>query len=296
MFRRFALLALLCVGAAPGPPSAWPLDRYVRWEPQWRARAIDADGLRVQVEPGRCGEGRPDSEACFRGAPYLEATVGAPGLPSVTLKGTAGVTAFLGIGKLRRTDPGPSAILVSESGGSAGCVTIDIAVREQNGFRAMRLSVDAGDGGSICWVDPVRLAWPRDLTGHGRAEFLLADTAFQCRFTSCAGSWYPTRVVAIEGDRGVDVSNDPSLRPLYERDMAKARAACEIARIEPQGACAGYAADAYRVDRLDDAWAVIAAQVRRGCRVPQPECGDINRVPEDFPGRLAEALRRKFDR
>jgi hypothetical protein len=288
--RCLALFGLLCLGAAPVPPTPWPLGQYVRWDPAWGARDIEVDGLRVRVEPRRCGEDRPESEACFRGDPYVEATVSAPGEPAVVLHGDAGVAAYVGIGKLASADGAASAILISEGGGSAGCVAIDIATVEQNGLRAVRLRPDPEES-SICWVDPEHLAWPRDLTGHGRAEFLFADTRFSCLFTSCAGTWYPPRVVAFEGGRGVDVSDDPALLPLYRADMAKARAACEGRTVEAQGACAGYAADALRLGRLEEAWGVIAAQVKRGCRVPAPEgCGDSERIPLDFPARLAAVL------
>lgn len=293
MLRCLALLGLLSIGAAPVPPAPWPLEAYVRWQPEWGARDVEAGRLRVRVEPKRCGEDRPASEACTRGDLYLEATVSAPGKAPVTLRGEPGVAAWIGIGKLAATDAGPSAILISEDGGSAGCVQIDVAAARASGFRAARLTADARDHGTICGVDPDRLAWPQDRTGHGRAEFLLRDPRFYCAFTSCAGTWYPPRVIAFDGARSLDVSGDPALLPLYRADMARARAACERETAEAQGACAGYAADAARLGRLDEAWAVVAAQVKRGCRVPAPDgCADVDRIPADFPARLATALRK----
>lgn len=293
MLRCFMALALLGVGAdrSATPPSPWPLRHYVRWEPRWGSRTVSAAGLNARIEVKKCGEDRPASEGCFRSDPYLVVTVAAPGMAPVTLQGDPGVGAFVGIGKLLPDAVRPSLILISEDGGSAGCVQIDLAVPQGTAYRSIRLSADKSDHGTLCEVDPPRLAWPRDLTGHRRAEFLLLDTRFYCHFTSCAGSWYPPRVVALDGEQGVDVSADPALAPLYRADMTKARFACEHDEAEAQGACAGYAADASRLGRLPEAWRAIDGQVHRGCRVPHADmCPDINRVPSTFPQELATML------
>lgn len=293
MLRPLLALALLGVGASrpSAPPQYWPVQRYVEWQPEWKSRIINAAGLTARIEVERCGKDRPASEECFEGGRYLVATVRAPGMKPVTMRGEPGVTAFVGIGKLTPDATQPSLILISENGGSAGCVEIDLAVPQMTGYERVRLSAGEDDDGTQCRVDPSRLAWPRDMTGHGRPEFQLLDTRFQCRLTSCAGSWYPPRIVALDGRKGVDVSSDPALTPLYLIDMVKARHACENAKEEAQGACAGYAADAARVGQLPQAWRVIHAQVQRGCRVPFSDvCLDTNRIPTNFPAELAPLL------
>ncbi|HEX4693099.1 hypothetical protein [Sphingomonas sp.] len=208
-----------------------------------------------------------------------------------TLRGEPDVAASIAIGKLMPGAVHPSLIMISEDGGSGGCAQIDVGMPGRAGYRSVRLSADKSDRGTLCEVDPASLEWPRDLTGHHRPEFVLRDTRFACRFTSCAGTWYPPRVVALARGQGVDVSNDPALAPLYRADMVKARYACEHDEKEAQGACAGYAADASRLGRLAEAWRVIGAQMRRGCRVPFSDvCPDIDRIPASFPAELAASL------
>lgn len=127
----------------------------------------------------------------------------------------------------------------------------------------------------------------------------MLDTIFYCAFTSCASTWYPPRVIAFDGTRGLDVSNDPALAPLFRADMRKARDACEHRIHEAQGACAGFAVDAARLGELDRASPIIRAQVLRSCRTPVKErlpvageCYHDDRFPAGFEAELAAALRR----
>ncbi|GEM_PF-4472604 len=293
MIRSLIALALLGIGASrpPAPPQLWPVQRYLKWQPEWGTQTINAAGLVARIEIKRCGKDRPASEGCSKGDAYLVATVGAPGMEPITIQGEPGVAAFVGVGKLTPSAARASLILISENGGSAGCVEIDLAVPQSAGYGRVRLSADEHDHGTLCRVEPSHLAWPQDLTGHGHPEFQLRDTRFRCRFTSCAGSWYPPRIIALDGKRGIDVSADPVLIPLFRADMVRARHACEHAENEAQGACAGYAADAVRVGQLPQAWRIIQAQVQRGCRVKFSDvCPDVNRIPINFLAELAPLL------
>lgn len=295
MLRSLIALALLCIAASQpaAPPATWPLQRFVRWSPNWGSRDIRAAGLQARIELKQCGVDRSASEGCSEGDRYPVATVRGPGMRPISLTGEPGVGAFVGIGKLTPNATRPSLILISEDGGSAGCVQIDLAVPSGGAYRSVRLSIDKNDRGTLCEVEPSKLAWPNDMAGDGRPAFRLLDTAFHCRFTSCAGSWYPPRIVAFDGERGIDVSDNAVFRPLFKADMAKARQACMHDKDEAQGPCAAYAADAARLGRLPQAWRVIDEQVRRGCRVPVSNgCPDINRIPATFPGELAVVLRR----
>jgi hypothetical protein len=114
---------------------------------------------------------------------------------------------------------------------------------------------------------------------------------FHCFFTSCAGTWDSWRVIALEGEKAIDVSEDPAIAPLFRANMASALQACEHRTVEAAGPCAGYAFDAARLGRLAEAWPVIDAEVRRGCRVrSENPCADVYLIPADFHARLADAL------
>lgn len=71
----------------------------------------------------------------------------------VTIQGEPGVAAFAGIGKLTPSAARASLILMSENGGSAGCVQIDMAVPQSAGYGRARLSADENDHGTLCEVD-----------------------------------------------------------------------------------------------------------------------------------------------
>jgi hypothetical protein len=299
MWKILTLLALAAgpAAAAPEPtaPQPWPVARFQPLAGDWRSGTIEAAGLTARIARKACGDGRPVSEACGAGDSYVTARIEAPGAAAVTVEGAAGLRWFVGIGRLGAGAARPSLILVTDDGGSGGCVTLDLATPEGRAWRAFRLADGQGRRNlAFCSVDPAQLAWPADLTGHGRAEMLLPDTRFACRFASCAGSRLPPRLLAIAGDQAVDVSADPALAPLFRADLSRNRDACEQAAEEAEAPCAAFAADAARLGRIDEAWNVIAAQVRRGCRVRMAEadCYEINRFHADFPARLRETLRR----
>lgn len=296
MLRLWALFAFACAAAANAAVlSSLPVKHFVGWPHQWGTRTVTAAGLTLKIEPRLCGDRRPVSEACWTGDHYMVVTVEAPGMAPASMEGDAGVAHYVGIGKLDATATHPSVILITEDGGSAGCVQIDVAAPEGHQYRVARLTNPGNGSSAICEVEPAKLAWPSDLTGHGRAEFLLVDDGFHCAFGSCAASWYPPRVIALEDLRTSDVSTDPALAPLFRSDMAKARFACEHKVDGAEGACAGYAADAARLGVLNEAWSVIEEQVRRGCRVKSSgACPIDNSVRAAFPGELRAVLERGY--
>lgn len=295
MRRYLTLLILLCAGhaATASAPASLPPQRFVAWAHDWGSKAVEASGLTLKIEPHMCGDDRPLSEACGSGDRYVAIRLQTPNGRSATFTSAAGHVHYIGVGKLGASAHRPSVMLISDSGGSGGCVTIDMAVPDGAGYRTARLRRPGQSSDTFCAVEMTGLAWPHDLTRHKGPELLLADDRFACAFSSCAGTWYPPRVIAIEGTKTSDVSADPRLARLFRADMARARAAC-IQRIEePAGACAGFAADAARLGQSTQAWPVIQAQVNRGCREESAgECPAGASIPKEFPTNLRAFLSR----
>jgi hypothetical protein len=155
--------------------------------------------------------------------------------------------ARIGIGPLIRGQ-GFGAIVQRWSGGAHCCWRIAVVTRE--GRRWRRIDLPRQDGEAI--------VWPKDLTGDGAPDFVLADQSFFYAFDSYAGSWAPPLIKTIRSGQLVDVSTEPAFRPLFAADMAKARKACIAANASsPRGSCAGYLADAARLGRFEAAWAEL---------------------------------------
>jgi len=230
---------LLAVGAAPAPRNIAPAT-FVEWKAADGVRAFRSGDVTVRASvSGKDGDSPP------------AVTISAPGVPALRIVNDDAMANFassIAIGPLVRGQPS-SVIVQTYSGGAHCCVHVAVALRSGKTFRL----VDVGqwDGDSV--------AWPRDLSGDGVADFRFVDNVFLYAFGSYADSWAPPLIKTIRGGKVVDVSTDPAFRPLFVADMAKARTACLGA--EPNfagGPCAGYLGDAARLGRFDAAWAEVA--------------------------------------
>lgn len=178
-------------------------------------------------------------------------TVSSPGKAPFRIvidDGVAGYSSYIAIGSLA---PGqsPSVVLQTYTGGAHCCIHLTAVVPVGVAFRA----VDFGE-----W-DGDHIAWPRDVSGDGIADFVFRDQRFLYAFGSYAGSWPPPLVMNIRALKPVDVSADPAFRPLYAADLEQTRKACLVDGDEfSGGACAGYLADAARLGQFDGAWAKVA--------------------------------------
>lgn len=266
---RSALFSIgLLLGAAPNP-EPFPLDRFVEAEPGMDRR-IAVDGTWIDIAETSCGAQRLGHPACFGDADgdtrYLVAMVRSrDGAPPLRITSDPGLGFRYAVGRLSPHDPHPSLVILTDAGGSGGCVSIQIAYAEPKGFAAARLNHGAAGIGNatFCRVDPVsRVPFPTDRSGHGTADFVLADDRFDCGFGSCASTWAPPRVFAFDHGTSRDVSADPNLKSLFADDAVKARAACENTRNpEPKGACIAYVADASRIGAGAEAMAVLRRRI-----------------------------------
>jgi hypothetical protein len=158
-------------------------------------------------------------------------------------------------------------MLTSYSGGAHCCTMLRLAAPIGASLRPVEFDKMDGD----------RVPVPRDLDGDGRLDFVIVDQGFLYAFASYADSYAPPRVYNVT-DRGViDVSSRPSFAPLFRRDMAAARKACENRDGGRNGACAAYVADAARLGQFDQAWKVMLRSYDRTStwELP-PACLDIH--------------------
>ena len=191
----------------------------------------------------------------------------------------AGYSSYIGIGSLA---PGqsPSVVLQTYTGGAHCCIHLTAVVPVGAGFRA----IDFGE-----W-DGDQIAWPRDVSGDGIADFVFRDQSFLYAFGSYAGSWPPPLVMNIQSLKPVNVSTEQAYRPLYAADLAETRKACVDGDEFSGGACAGYLADAARLGEFDAAWAKVAGSKAVAASMYPASCSDTPR-PKPCYSDYASAVR-----
>jgi len=209
-------------------------------------------------------------------------TVSAPGITPLRLEaeenfGSASV--YVGIGSLKSGDK-PSVIVQSWTGGAHCCMHIAVASPVGGAYRLIDMGSWDGD----------QVAWPRDVSGDGIADFVFRDQSFLYAFGSYAGSWPPPQVINIRAMKPVDVSADPAFRPLFAAEIAEVRKDCLEGDTFSGGACAGYLANAARLGQFDAAWAKVArTKAASGAMFPA-SCSDKPR-PSPCYSDYASAVR-----
>ncbi|GGB27010.1 hypothetical protein GCM10011380_15770 [Sphingomonas metalli] len=233
------MVGLALTAAAPVTSATY---RWVEWRGDRPPLTIGEAGATATIRATPCDSRRFDcTPADAMTTPVVE--VRAPGLPPTMLTGEAtgrSMAHFVGIGRLAKDAP-PSVILNSYSGGAHCCQHILVAT-------PAAARIDVVDMGS--W-DGDTIAWPRDLSGDGIADFRISDNAFLYAFGCYACSYAPPRVLTIRQGRKVDISAEPGLRPLFAADLAQVRPLCLKG---DRAACAAYVADAARLGRTAYAW------------------------------------------
>ncbi len=153
-----------------------------------------------------------------------------------------------------RLDPASKAasvVMTSFSGGAHCCTEVQVATPSALGWTVSHLgSFDN---------EPLMNA-PRDLDGDGTPDLVIYDSRFAYAFDSYAGSVQPMRIYAVRRGVVVEVSREPRFRKALSADMAEAAKGC---REHGNGACAAYVADAARLGRLPEAWAVMLKSYNR---------------------------------
>lgn len=272
-----SLLALLVLLIAPPAPAAAVDSVDARSAPtivrpaqsiHWRA----GDGSRryrwgafgVAITPGSCD---PGWKVCGATDQPPIVTITSRGGASVRLKGEPTIGNTLSQGRLSRGGR-PAVMLQSWGGGAHCCEHIQLAVPVAGGYRRVDLGEWDGD----------EIAFPKDVSGDGIADFVSHDDDFLYAFASYAESWAPPQILNIRGTHVVDVSRAPAFHPLFARDLTRSRAACVSADEGRNGACAGYAADAARLGRFAEAWQIVLQHYNRARQSGPRGCG-VHPVP-----------------
>ena len=266
-------------------PVGTPIDwTYEREGPQARYRS-------GEVELAFAGRREGDDPVMY--VPLL--TVQMPGMAPVTLEGELTSPTFEHRATVGRWDADrPYVLFQSFSGGAHCCTTFELVYPEESRLRI----VDLGEWDGGYWDD-----LPTDRNGDGRLDFVFVDNAFYYAFASYADSWAPPTIRNVVGGEVLDVSTEPSLRTVFEEEIARERQACvspEDGAI-PNGACPAYVASAARLGRFDSAWAEMLRSydpnfewtLPTGCKVDPGEglCPEDQQVEYDnYPDALRAFL------
>lgn len=214
---------------------------------------------------------------------HAEVLVEAEKLAPVTFRGPndrIGGEQMIGIGRLDRD--GTRFVYYQGYTGGAHCCRVPIvAVIGARSIRAIELG--SWDGGP-------RAIFPRDVNGDGAVDFVERDERFRYAFGGGAVSYGPPQILNIEtpgyAAQLVDVSWNPSFRPLFMARMREARHGCVTAPVPDavNADCALYAAAAARAGRFSQAWReVLRAPTHAGELDLPAACRFILRERETCP-------------
>ncbi|HEX2592120.1 MAG TPA: hypothetical protein VHL34_11530 [Rhizomicrobium sp.] len=221
------------------------------------------------------------------GAAVAALQVASAGTRPISMVGQAGLDPARASWAVTKLDPAnatPQVIFSSFSGGAHCCTRIYVAERLQSGWTAFDLGLWNGDG--LANV-------PVDVDGDKIPDIVLSDDRFLYTFDSYAASWSPPIVINVVGGKVDDVSKQPRYKKLYASEMDRAKAQCAT---HANGACAGYAANAARIGRFDEAWKFVLANYDRTAKWDYPgrcrgqtvnsDCKGEKIKPKDFPESL----------
>lgn len=247
------LLPLLWASAAPAQDRVAP-GQFVRWTQQDGPKTIASGGTTAAIGAASC-EGELAGSGCYR----AKVAVTVAGKPLVTLMGEPGRAYRLAIGRLNASDSGAAVVLQTFTGGAHCCDAFIVAEPVGDTVRIVPIAWrPKGASEPQTQFDFGDIPFPADLSGDGRADFVLRDDRFLYEFASYAGSMAPPIMLSVEEGKTVDVSADPAFAETFEEELRAAKAVCtDPDGFDRNGACAAYVAAAARLGRFDEAWAVM---------------------------------------
>ena len=146
-------------------------------------------------------------------------------------------------------DGSEDVVLTLFSGGADCCTLDDVFVHSSAVSSYVLDQHNFGEAGALL----------KDIGPHGIPEFVSADPAFYCQFTSCAASGLPLQIFRFVGERFVNVTTQHPT--LITADAAKWLKAYRQNLKNGDGLIAAWAADEYNLGRQAAAGAELRQQV-----------------------------------
>lgn len=253
-------LPILLLGAAPQPLPTVPLGAFQTWgiHPETPISFVSG-GLKVEVSATPC-QVPGQNEGCRSEGRSNQAvvTVSQPGLPPFQMTSDPQAS-FVRVAVIRfGPDPRRSAVVVDNQwGGSRGLTAVTIIEPVAGGFGAVPLKYN----GSTELLGEVKIL-PQDLLKDTRPGFVLETYGFNYSGECNACTRGVPLVLTVRSSRSVDISADPVVRSLFERDLPNRRRACISTEKERNGDCAAFVADAARLGQVASAWGIMLSHYR----------------------------------
>lgn len=259
-------LPVLLLGATPPPPppppvATVPLDAFQTWgvHPKESLSFVAGD-LTVRVAATPCNVPAQNEGCSFDGVSNQAViTVTQPGLPAFRMTSDSQAS-FVRVAIVRLA-PGRrrlGVVVDNQWGGSAGLTAVTVIEPLVGGFHPVPLE----HNGSTQLFGEVTML-PRDLMKKHRLGFVLEARGFNYSSECYACVPRPPLVLTVRDGRSVDISADPSVRPLFARDLPAHRRVCRSQTKERNGNCAAFVADAARLGHVASAWRVMLSHYRR---------------------------------
>ncbi|MFM7675259.1 MAG: hypothetical protein ACKO5F_06675 [Synechococcus sp.] len=176
-----------------------------------------------------------------------------------------GPSAVVQLAEMDPSNPYPEVYLSSYSFGAHCCNYVQVLSSNRRGtaWRLVTLKQSL-DGGAEPAQDPL---------GNGRYLVVSYDTRFLYRFDCYACSHPPRRIWQLQGDRFVDISHRPEMRPLHRQRLQQM--AAWFRRREKgssYGFLAGYVATKARLGQLREAWSILLQRYDRHSEWELSDC------------------------
>ncbi len=250
--KGLSIILALATASAASAQISQELDFETRPEPVTVAHG----GVEVTVQPSK-----PDEYGSITTTLALRA----PGVQSAIMQvgddARSGYSRWIGFAKLNASDPLPSVLFESFSGGAHCCATLYAIVPYAGRFKLVEFAGIDGD---------ISKRLPTDLDADGSVDFLRQDDSFRYQFSSGAGSYSPPAIFNVYKGQLIDVSVEPGFRPVYERFASQTLKACSDKSDEDRnGACAAYVAAGARLGRYEAAMKQASALANPSAQLPQ---------------------------